>query len=62
MGNYHPSGWQSTRYDDLIDGGNLYNRSHLIGYQLCADDGTPENLFTGTRNLNAGPMLFVEIC
>ncbi len=60
MGNYHPSGWQSTRYDDLIDGGNLYNRSHLIGYQLCADDGTPENLFTGTRNLNAGPMLFVE--
>ena len=59
MGNYHPSGWQSTQYED-IDGGYLYNRSHLIGFQLCGDNGSPENLFTGTRNLNAGSMLLVE--
>ena len=59
MGNFHPSGWQSTQYGD-IEGGYLYNRSHLIGYQLCGDNGSPENLFTGTRNLNAGSMLMVE--
>ena len=60
MGNVQPSGWQSTRYEDLVDGGSLFNRSHLIGYQLCGDSGSPENLITGTRNLNAGSMLLVE--
>ena len=60
IGNVNPSGWQSTRYDDLIDGGNLYNRSHLIAYQLCGDDGSPENLITGTRLMNAGTMTMVE--
>ena len=60
MGNLQPSGWQSTRYEDLVDGGNLFNRSHLIGFQLCGDSGTLENLITGTRNLNAGSMLLVE--
>lgn len=60
IGNIYPSGWQSTRYDDLIEGGYLFNRSHLIGYQLCGDDGTRENLITGTRLLNAGSMLMVE--
>ena len=60
MGNVQPSGWQNTRYDDLVDGGNLYNRSHLIGYLLCGDSGTLENLITGTRNLNFGSMLLVE--
>lgn len=59
MGNIHPSGWQSTQYEG-IDGGYLFNRSHLIAYQLCGDSGTMENLFTGTRNLNAGVMLLVE--
>ena len=60
IGNIQPSGWQNTRYDDLVDGGNLFNRSHLIGFQLCGDSGTLENLITGTRNLNAGSMLLVE--
>lgn len=60
MGNVYPSGWQNTRYDDLVDGGSLYNRSHLIGYLLCGDNGSLENLITGTRNLNAGTMLIVE--
>lgn len=60
MGDIQPSGWQNTRYDGLVDGGNLFNRSHLIGYLLCGDSGTLENLITGTRNLNAGSMLLVE--
>lgn len=59
IGAFYPSGWQSTQYDD-IDGGSLFNRSHLIGFLLCGDDGSPENLITGTRNLNAGSMLLVE--
>ncbi len=60
IGNVNPSGWQSTKYEGLVDGGNLFNRSHLIGYLLCGDNGTKENLITGTRNLNAGSMVFVE--
>ncbi|MCR5090838.1 MAG: DNA/RNA non-specific endonuclease [Oscillospiraceae bacterium] len=60
IGSFYPSGWQSIQYDDLIEGGSLYNRSHLIGYLLCGDDGSPENLITGTRSLNAGSMLMVE--
>ena len=60
IGNINPSGWQSTHYDDLIDGGNLFNRSHLIGYLLCGDNGSPENLITGTRLMNAGSMVMVE--
>ena len=59
IGNVNPSGWQSTHYDQ-IDGGNLYNRSHLIGYLLCGDNGAPENLITGTRLMNAGTMVMVE--
>ena len=42
MGNVQPSGWQSTRYEDLVDGGSLFNRSHLIGYQLYGDSGSRE--------------------
>ncbi len=60
IGNVNPSGWQSVQYEDLVEGGSLYNRSHLIGYLLCGDNGTRENLITGTRNLNAGSMSLVE--
>lgn len=60
IGNISPSGWQNTRYENLVDGGNLFNRSHLIGYLLCGDDGSPENLITGTRLMNAGSMVLVE--
>ena len=42
MENVQPSGWQSTRYEDLVDGGSLFNRSNLIGYQLCGDSGSRE--------------------
>ena len=55
-----PSGWHSARYDDLIEDGFLYNRCHVIGYLLCGDDATRENLFTGTRRLNRELMLPYE--
>lgn len=55
----HPSGWQSTKYD-FIDGKNLYNRCHLIGYQLTGENANEENLITGTRYLNTEGMLPFE--
>ena len=60
IGDIYPSGRQTVRYDDLIDDRYQYNRSHVIGYQLCGDNATPENLFTGTRYLNSESMLFFE--
>ena len=61
IGNIRPSGWQTVRYDDLIEDLYLYNRSHVIGFLLCGDNATPENLFTGTRHLNHDTMLPYEI-
>jgi DNA-entry nuclease len=55
-----PSGWHTVRYDDLIEDGFLYNRCHVIGYLLCGDESTRENLFTGTRQLNREGMLPYE--
>ena len=55
-----PSGWHTARYDDLIEDGFLYNRCHVIGYLLCGDNATKENLFTGTRHLNHELMLPYE--
>ena len=44
-----PSGWQTAKYDtDLVDGGYLYNRCHLIGFQLTGENANEENLITGT--------------
>lgn len=59
IGQIQPSGWQTTRYDDLIDDHYLFNRCHLIGYQLCGKNDV-ENLFTGTRYLNVELMLQYE--
>lgn len=61
IGNIRPSGWHTVRYDDLIEDKYLYNRCHVIGYLLCGDNATPENLFTGTRYLNTTSMLPFEI-
>ena len=56
-----PSGFQLDKYPDLIESpAYLYNRCHVIGYQLCGDNGSPQNLFTGTRYLNATGMLPFE--
>lgn len=60
IGQYKPSGWHTVRYDDLIDGKYLYNRCHLIGYQLTGENGETRNLITGTRYLNIKGMLPYE--
>ena len=54
-----PSGWKQAMYD-FVDGGALYNRCHLIGWQLTAEDANAENLITGTRYLNVEGMLPFE--
>lgn len=55
----NPTGWQETTYDD-IDGEMLYNRCHLIGFQLTAEDANEKNLITGTRYFNVQGMLPYE--
>lgn len=55
-----PTGWMHGEYDHIGSDGWLYNRSHLIGYQLVGD-GIPElNLMTGTRWFNVVGMLPIE--
>jgi DNA-entry nuclease len=54
-----PSGWQSIQYD-FVDGKSLYNRCHLIGFQLTAENANECNLITGTRYLNVQGMLPFE--
>lgn len=48
IGQIKPSGWHTVRYD-CIDGNYLYNKCHLIGYQLTAENANEKNLITGTR-------------
>ena len=60
IGMVKPSGWQTARYDDLVEGRYLYNRCHLIGWQLTAENANEGNLVTGTRWMNAEEMLPVE--
>ena len=59
IGSVKPSGWQSVKYD-IVDGKYLYNRCHLIGYQLTAETANEKNLITGTRYLNIEGMLPFE--
>ena len=54
-----PTGWHSVKYDN-VDGKSLYNRCHLIGYQLTAENANQQNLITGTRYLNVDGMLHFE--
>lgn len=54
-----PSGWQNEPYD-FVDGGYVYNRCHLIGYQLSGENANERNLITGTRYLNVEGMLPFE--
>lgn len=55
----YPSGWHSVQYDN-VEGGSLYNRSHLIGFQLAGENDNELNLITGTRYMNAHVMLPFE--
>ncbi len=59
IGQVKPSGWQTVKYDN-VDGKYLYNRCHLIGFQLTAENANEENLITGTRYLNIDGMLPFE--
>lgn len=60
IGSVKPSGWHTVKYNDLIDGNYLYNRCHLIGYQLTGENANKKNLITGTRYLNVEGMLPFE--
>ena len=55
-----PSGWINKDYGDLVDGGYLYNRCHLIGFQLTGENANEKNLITGTRYMNTEGMLPFE--
>lgn len=59
IGSVKPSGWQSVKYD-CVDGKYLYNRCHLIGYQLTGENANTSNLITGTRSMNVDGMLPFE--
>ena len=59
IGMVKPSGWHTVKYDG-IDGNYLYNRCHLIGYQLTGENANEQNLITGTRYLNVEGMLPFE--
>ena len=59
IGMIKPSGWHTIKYD-IVDGKYLYNRCHLIGYQLTAENANERNLITGTRYMNVQGMLPFE--
>lgn len=59
IGMVKPSGWHTVKYD-FVDGKYLYNRCHLIAYQLSGENANTENLITGTRYLNTEGMLPYE--
>lgn len=59
IGHIKPSGWQTIKYD-FVDGKYLYNRCHLIGFQLSAENDNEKNLITGTRYMNVDGMLPFE--
>lgn len=59
IGHIYPSGWKPAQYD-CVPGGHLYNRCHLIGFQLAGENDNNRNLITGTRYLNIEGMLPFE--
>lgn len=59
IGQVKPSGWHTVTYD-VVDGRYLYNRCHLIGFQLAGENANKKNLITGTRYLNVEGMLPFE--
>lgn len=59
IGMIKPSGWHTVKYD-CVDGKYLYNRAHLIGFQLAGENANEKNLITGTRYFNVEGMLPFE--
>lgn len=60
IGQIRPSGWHTVKYNGIVDGNYLYNRCHLIGYQLAGENANEKNLITGTRYMNIVGMLSFE--
>lgn len=60
IGSVKPSGWNQEKYPGLVDGNYLYNRCHLIGFQLTGENANTKNLITGTRYFNVDGMLPFE--
>lgn len=60
IGMIKPTGWHTVRYDDIIQDKYLYNRCHLIGFQLAGENANEKNLVTGTRYMNVDGMLPFE--
>lgn len=60
IGMIKPSGWHTVRYDTVIEDKYLYNRCHLISYQLTGENANEKNLITGTRSFNLDGMLPFE--
>ena len=59
IGSVKPTGWHTVKYDN-VDGKYLYNRCHLIGFQLSGENANTQNLITGTRYMNVQGMLPFE--
>lgn len=59
IGMIKPSGWHTIKYD-IVSGKYLYNRCHLIGYQLTGENANEKNLITCTRQMNTIGMLEFE--
>ena len=60
IGDIHPSGWHTVKYNDLVEGNYLYNRCHLIAYSLAGENDNEKNLITGTRYMNTEGMQAFE--
>lgn len=60
ISNIYPTGWKSVKYQGIVDNNYLYNRSHLIGWQLAGENANKKNLITGTRYMNVEGMLPFE--
>jgi len=62
IGSVKPSGWKQNKYPGLVDSEPpyLYNRCHMIGYQLTGENANEKNLITGTRYMNVEGMLPYE--
>ncbi|MBE6140717.1 MAG: hypothetical protein E7172_04185 [Firmicutes bacterium] len=59
IGMIKPSGWKQAKYD-FVDGKYLYNRCHLIGFQLTGENANEKNLITCTRSMNTEVMVDFE--
>lgn len=60
IGSVKPTGWKTVKYAGVVDGNYLYNRCHLLGWQLTGENANTKNLITGTRYMNVQGMLPFE--